>query len=71
MEFTDLIRPYVEAEIRRQHDIVEAACERSLTDGRGFGVKVVRDGTRLLSAEPDESVPYGNIHEYRLDLQGY
>jgi hypothetical protein len=54
---------HVLREVTRQRDAIEEAAERSLLTGE-YGVKVVRNEGRLISAEPDPSVPYGEIHEY-------
>lgn len=45
-----------------QQALVEAACEKALQGGR-CGVLVVYNGCRLVSAEPDERVPYGHIYQ--------
>lgn len=51
--------------VGREYAVIEQALERALTGGQ-HGVKVVRRGGRLVSAEPDPEVPYGTIHEHQL-----
>lgn len=53
-------------EVKHQHDIIEAACERALAGGR-HGVLVIRMGMILVSASVDPSVPYGTIHETQIE----
>lgn len=47
-----------------QHALIENACERALALGT-CGVLILRagHGGTIVSAEPDESVPYGMIHD--------
>ena len=70
-DFADLIRPYVEAALKLDRDMIERACEQSLQGGK-HGVLVLRSGQAgpVVSAEVDESVPYGQIHERPFDIDG-
>lgn len=58
----------VRAALQLDQDMIEAACERALQGGK-HGVLVLRSGAAgpVVSAEVDESVPYGQIHERALD----
>lgn len=62
-DWADYFQSHIEKEMERQQDIITNAVLRSL--GTRYGVKVVRKGSRLISAEPDPSVPPMQLHEYR------
>lgn len=58
-----LISEAIGEAMRREDAAIETAFERAIVTGT-HGVKVVRRGGLLVSAEPDSSVPYGQIHEH-------
>lgn len=62
-EYQRLIGEAIGEAMLRDAQIIETALERALVTGT-HGVKVVCRGGWLVSAEPDPSVPYGQIHEH-------
>src|SRR5678816_124829 len=65
MDTAGAIDEYVNGILRAEYARIEWAIERAMQDGV-CGVKVIRCGGRLISAEPDFEVPYGQLHEYLL-----
>jgi hypothetical protein len=63
MNLIDHVVAYV---IARENEIIEEALERALLTGE-YGVKVVRRDGLIVSAEPHPEVPYGELHEHRID----
>lgn len=57
----------IQAALKLDKDMIETACEKALQGGK-HGVLVLRSGQGgpVVSAEVDESVPYGMIHERAL-----
>jgi hypothetical protein len=59
------VQDYIDKVVRRENDAIEEACEFSLTDPSGHGVKVERwPTTTHVFTSPD--VPYGEIHDQRM-----
>lgn len=67
-DFHEAIRPFIEEAMKLDRDMIERACEASIQGGE-HGVLVLRSGQAgpVVSAEVDESVPYGHIHERALE----
>jgi hypothetical protein len=65
MDTARAIDEYVSQILRAEYARIEWAIERAVQDGV-CGVKVMRSGGRLISAEPDPEVPYGQLHEHLL-----
>ena len=63
--FDDAIADYVDASMRIRTAVIEQACEAAVQDGRfGVLVEIKMDwGGYRITAKPDPSVPYGQIHE--------
>lgn len=57
-----LISDMVGEAMSRNNQAIETALEKALVTGT-HGVKVIYRGGLLVSAEPDPSVPYGQVHE--------
>lgn len=66
--YAGMIAPYIEAALKLDQDMIETACEKSIQGGK-HGVLVLRSGVAgpVVSAEVDESVPYGKIYERALE----
>lgn len=62
--YADTIRAYVEEQARRNHEVIEQACEAALQGGR-YGVRWWPNGDGTVTAQVHPSVPYGTIHEHR------
>lgn len=62
-DFRRLVDEAISRTMLRDAQAIEIALEQALVTGT-HGVKVVRRGGWLVSAAPDPSVPYGQIHEH-------
>lgn len=67
MSLIDGFNAAIKKAVKKQQDLIEVACEKSLQGGE-HGVLVVEDLGRLAYAEPSELVPFGYI--YRVPLAG-
>lgn len=63
-EFNAYIAGYVRGVYEAETEIIEEACEKAIAQEPWVGVLIVKDQRgKLLSAEPDPSVPVGHIYE--------
>lgn len=63
-----IIQEIVMAQIRRELALIETVCEKSIQSGE-HGVLVIRNQMHeLISVTVSDQVPYGRLHEMRIDV---